>query len=204
VLALVAWPVHAAGGAEESHDHYRARLRPPASLAAILEHVEPGKDGFPEETIAAELAARLEELSRLLRARPARDVAPLLAVDFKGARLSPLEANQVESGALEVVRAKRMSQEPSLECRRGRAALLVDGWTRCAWRVPDHGHRTLGEGRARSDVRFDIVGQGRPPGAASERVRADRLGRDGARVASDRWVGSTTNRAAPRPRSFAR
>jgi Tfp pilus assembly protein PilF/peroxiredoxin len=194
VLALVAWPVHAAGGAEAGHDHYRARLRPPASLAAILEHVEPGKDGFPEETIAAELAARLEELSRLLCARPARDVAPLLAADFKGARLSPLEATQVESGALELVRAKRMSQEPSLDRAgfAGELRSLVDGMDEV--RVAEFLITRIeltGEGRARSEVRFDIVGSG-ATAWRSERVGHWRIdwGRDESRVwRAVEWVG---------------
>ena len=186
VLALVAWPVHAAGGAEQGHDHYRARLRPPPSLAAILEHVEPGKDAFPEEKIAVELAGRLEELSRLLRARPARDVTALLAADFRGARLQPLEATHVESGALEVVRAKSMSQERSLERAgfAGELRSLLDGMDEV--RVAEFLITRIeltGEGRARTDVRFDIVGSG-PTAWRSERVGHWRIDwrRDEARV----------------------
>ncbi len=161
-LALAAWPYRGAGGAPEG-DHYRARLRPPVSLAAILQHVEPGADNFPEEKVAAELDSRLEELARLLRAGRAHDATPLLTADFKGSRIQPLETTAVSSGALEVLRAKTMPQELGVD-RAGfvgelRALLAGMDDVRVAEflitsiQVPT-------DGRARTDVHFDLVGTG--------------------------------------------
>ena len=110
MLALSRWPLPLGPAAERAAsrkaDHYRARLRPPVSLAAILQRVEPGADGFPEEKVAAELDSRLEELARLLREGRPFDAAPLLTADFKGSRIQPLKTTAVSSGALEVLRAK--------------------------------------------------------------------------------------------------
>ena len=161
-LAVAAWPCRGAGGVPEG-DHYRARLRPPVSLAAILQHVEPGADGFPEEKVAAELDSRLEELARLLRAGRAHDATPLLTADFKGSRIRPLKTTAVSSGALEVLRAKTMPQELGLD-RAGfvgelRALLAGMDDVRVAEflitsiQVPS-------DGRARTDVHFDLVGSG--------------------------------------------
>ena len=161
-LALAAWPYPGAAGTPEG-GHYRARLRPPVSLAAVLQHVEPGSDDFPEEKVAAELDSRLHELARLLRGGRTHDVTTVLTADFKGGRMQPLETTAVSSGALEVLRAKTMPQELGLD-RVGFVAELrallagmddvrVAEFLITSIQVPT-------DGRARTDVRFDFVGTG--------------------------------------------
>jgi Tfp pilus assembly protein PilF/peroxiredoxin len=163
-LALLAWPVAVASGGEEGQEHYLAHLRPPASLAAILEQVEPGRDAFPEEKAAAEIAARLEELGRRLGGGRAHDVTELLAADFKGARLRPLESTPVASGALEIVRAGKMSEELVLDRAgfTGELPALVEGMDQVrAAEFLITRIETTGEDRARTEVRLDVVGSGR-------------------------------------------
>ena len=172
LLALVAWPLHGAGDAK-APDHYHARLRPPASLAAILQQVEPGGDAFPEEKPAAQIGARLRELGRLLRAGGARDATPLLAADFEGARLQPLERTAVASGALEVERSRKMSDEPALDraAFAGELRALVAGMDEV--RVAEFlitGIEVPAEGRARTEVRFDVVG------SSAAAYRTERVG----------------------------
>jgi Tfp pilus assembly protein PilF len=185
-LVLLAWPLHAAEEPEKAPDHYRARLRPPASLAAILQHVEPGADGFPEEKAAAELAGRLAELGRLLQAGRAEDAASLLAADFRGATLRSLETSPVAAGALAVTRAKRLSSDLALDRAAFASELgaLVAGMDEV--RVAElliTGIELDGDSRARTDVRFDVVGSS-PAAWRTERVGRFRIGwkRDEARA----------------------
>ena len=176
-LVLVVGPGGAAEDPEQAPVHYRARLRPPASLAAILEHVEPGRDAFPEEKDAAEIASRLDELGSLLRGGRARDAASLLASDFSGARLSPLEASTVTSGALTIERAKTMSSELVLDraAFAGELRSLVAGMDEV--RVAEFLITRIelsAAGRARTEVRFDVVGSS-PAAWRSERVGRFRI-----------------------------
>src|SRR6266568_6413315 len=71
---------------------YHPKLRPPPSLESIYQHMTPGKDAFPAEREAVELAARLDELGAILRESPGRVAQAtdsLLASEFKGGRLAP-------------------------------------------------------------------------------------------------------------------
>ena len=61
---FVALAVLLPGTAAWSAVEYRAKLKPPEALRPFLDHVEPGRDAFPEEREAAELQARLDELVR--------------------------------------------------------------------------------------------------------------------------------------------
>ena len=47
--------------------HYVPKRHVPPSLEPVLRHLTPGKDAFPEEKDAQELAERLNEVSALLR-----------------------------------------------------------------------------------------------------------------------------------------
>src|SRR6185503_5648807 len=145
-----------------------------------------GADGFPEEKAAAELAGRLSELGHLLRAGRAQDAATLLATDFRGATLRPLETSSVAEGALAVTRAKRLSSDLALD-RAGFASelrALVAGMEEV--RVAELLITSIeldGDSRARTDVRFDLVGSS-PAAWRTERVGRFRIGwkRDEARV----------------------
>jgi len=193
-IALAAtWPTEGAGERGSPREHYKARLQPPASLAAILQQLEPGGDGFPEEKAAAEIGARLEELGRLLRAGGARDVTPFLTADFKGGRLAPAETIPVTTGALDVSRAGKLSQELVLDRAAFAAELraLLDGMDEV--RVAEFlitRIEATGASAARTEVRFDLVGTG-PAAWRSERLGRFRIGwtRDAARVwRAAEWV----------------
>jgi Tfp pilus assembly protein PilF/peroxiredoxin len=161
-LALLGSSLEAGDGAEVVH-HYHARLRPPASLASILEQVAPGHDDFPEERAAAEIGERLAELSRLLRAGGTPSLEPLLAPDFKGSRLRPLETATVTTGALEVTRSSRMSEESVLDraAFAGELEALTQGMDQV--RVAEFLVTRIespAADKARTQVRFDLVGSG--------------------------------------------
>jgi Tfp pilus assembly protein PilF/peroxiredoxin len=94
--------------------HYVPKRHVPPSLEPVLRHLTPGNDAFPEERDAQELAERLNEVSALLRQSPARvreAVDPLLAPEFKGGRLTPVDEVSLGSPSLEVFRAKTMPSE---------------------------------------------------------------------------------------------
>jgi Tfp pilus assembly protein PilF/peroxiredoxin len=99
-------------------DRYRPTYRAPTSLEAVLRHLEPGHDAFPEEAVAADLTRRLAEAGALLRSCTcsARETADLLlAPDFKGGRLTPAEEVAVgNSPQLDVRRGRGLPAEPSL------------------------------------------------------------------------------------------
>src|SRR5437016_2365785 len=80
---------------------YRPKLRFPAAFEPILKNIAPGGDAFPEEKVAAELAARLSALSAALRESPGRARAVgdlLLGPSFKGAQLTPAAEETVNAG----------------------------------------------------------------------------------------------------------
>ena len=148
--------------------HYRPKLSVPESLKPFLEQVAPGKDGFPEEAEAAQLAARLAELGERLRKDPRDGAAAdfLLEPAFKGGRLQPLEeAAVVRNPSLQVFRARSMSQDLVLDSRSFASELQKV--------VGDFREVTLAEflitsidvkrdeGLASTDVRYDIVGKGK-------------------------------------------
>jgi tetratricopeptide (TPR) repeat protein len=97
----------------EKPQFYRPKLRPPATLEAVLRHLPPGDDAFPSEKHAQELAGLLNGLGARLRENPAQApaaMAPLLAADFKGGRLTPAtEVSIGRTSSLEVFRATAMS-----------------------------------------------------------------------------------------------
>jgi len=105
---------------------YHPAYRVPPSLETVFAQLEPGHDAFPAETAAAAIAARLGELSRLLREAPGRPpdaVDALLAPDLRAARLLPLqEAAAGGSPDLEVFRARALSADLSGD----RASLRTD------------------------------------------------------------------------------
>ena len=148
-----------------------------------MPHVAPGRDAFPEEQQAEELAARLAELSAALRSGPDRAagaIGGLLAQDFKGGRLTPIEELQTAAGsALEIFRSK--TSAPILD--RDRRAFLAE-WTSLLAdfatidvaefliiRIERIGATGETDSPIRTTVRYDITG------AARQGHRAERLGR---------------------------
>src|SRR6185503_8806112 len=101
----------ATGASGDAPFYYRPKLRTPEVVEPFLPSLAPGGDAFPEEKEAAELAARLAELGRSLRASPRRaDVADILAPTFRGGRLQPAEEVAADrSPALQVSRSGPMT-----------------------------------------------------------------------------------------------
>jgi tetratricopeptide (TPR) repeat protein len=181
-LLLVGSADHTVTGAAAAPRTYRyhPRFRVPPSLESVQKHLEPGRDAFPEEKEAHELALRLGELSTLLRGgadRARAGVERLLAPEFKGGRLLPIdEVSAGSSPQLEIQRARSMATEPTLDRTSFRAELaaLTSGFDAVdtaellitaieVERAPDP--------VARTDVRFDLAG------AAKGGGRGQRLGR---------------------------
>ena len=108
-------PPNANGNVYRFHPNNRV----PPSVESLFEHLAPGKDPFPEEKQAEEIAARLTELSARLQEHPDRaaDVADrLLAQEFKGGRLLPLsEVATGNSPNLEIFRAMAIAKDLSLD-----------------------------------------------------------------------------------------
>jgi Flp pilus assembly protein TadD/peroxiredoxin len=154
--------------------YYRPKLRASESLEPFLRHRAPGSDSFPEEKEAQELTARLEEWSAALRrgARPAgNSVGLLLAPEFKGARLTPVEETTVlDRPGLQVFRSKAMSSALVKDARSFGdeiGALLADLETvEVAEFLITAIELDREKGLARIEVRYDIVGRGRPTGRA--------------------------------------
>jgi tetratricopeptide (TPR) repeat protein len=159
--------------------YYQPKLRVSPTLEPLLVHVAPGSDAFPDEKEAEELAERLKELSRLLREKPgrARDAVDLLlAPEFKGGRLTPVDEVSLGSASLEVFRAKAI---PS-DLVRDRSSFgeelrdLVSEFEtiQVAEFLIAAIDVTRGPGPlARTEVRYDIAGVGK------HSWRAERLGR---------------------------
>jgi tetratricopeptide (TPR) repeat protein len=161
-------------------DRYQPVRRVAPSLEPILRHLKPGEDAFPEEKVAEELAGRLQELGALLRQDPSRAPAAavrLLAADFKGGRLTPgAAAPRGHHAPLEVVRSPALSQalDRDRNVFSGELATLVQEFRtiRTAELLITAIQVEPGPTpRARTAVRYDIVGNG--PGA----WRAERVGR---------------------------
>jgi Tfp pilus assembly protein PilF/peroxiredoxin len=163
--------------------YYRAKLRVSPTLEPFLRHVAPGQDEFPEEKDAEELAERLGELSRALRANPAGARAAaerLLAPDFKGGRLV-LEDEAPVSGSpfLEVVRsAAPGGSAPASPATRAAfadslAALLAgfEAVHTAEFLITAIEVDRSAQPSARTQVRYDIVGSG------PQAWRAQRVGR---------------------------
>ena len=104
---------------EEQAD-YRPRLAVSETVEPFLKQLEPGSDGFPLERQAAELDARLRELSDALRGggdAAAGVTKGLLDPGFRGARLVPIEAAEAGQAPLEVKRATDLPRDPTLDAR---------------------------------------------------------------------------------------
>jgi tetratricopeptide (TPR) repeat protein len=177
-VALLALPVIASGqaGEEPAVRHYHPTRRVPESLAPFYAALTPGEDGFPEEKDAAELAARLADLSAGLKEGRSREAIESLAVPtFRGGRLSPLTKEEHGSGALAVARSTAMAGELALD-----RAAFAEALSRFAGELGKLQTAELlitsieAEGSdprvARIDVRYDLVGSG-------QRGRAERVGR---------------------------
>jgi len=178
VLAAVASTALASGlpADEPAVRHYQAARRVPESLAPVYAQLAPGQDGFPEEKDAAEIAARVDELSGFLRqGRWKEAVESLAAPGFRGARLLPATKEQYGSGALTVSRSTALSTELSLDGGAFAVALAALagelGGVHTAELLVTSIEVTPGEPRvARTDVRYDLVGSGRTG-------KAERVGR---------------------------
>ena len=176
VAAAEAPPTAATPVASKTY-RYHPRFRPPSSLELIYQHLTPGKDAFPAEKEAQELAARLSELGAILRENPGRaqDATDLLlAPEFKGGRLVPAaEVSLGNSPRLEIFRAAPMPAELVRDrgSFRGELTALVEEFQ--AIRVAEFLITAIDvrpEQDVRTVVRFDIVGPGK------KAWRAERLG----------------------------
>jgi hypothetical protein len=169
-LALSAETI-AAGRVEPPHGpgqpyRYRALLKIPDWLEPFAEEMTPGSDMFPDERVAGELIARLAELSDRLKEGSDRAADLLLAPSFRGGRLRPAETVEIaRRPSLQIVRSRVMSKDPTLNARSFAAelrdllqpfqAITVAEFLITAIDVKRD------EGRASTDVRYDIVGPGR-------------------------------------------
>jgi len=158
---------------------YHPKFRPPPSLESIYQHMTPGKDAFPAEREAVELAARLDELGAILREGPGRVAQAtdsLLASEFKGGRLAPAtEVSLGDSPRLEIFRAATMPADLVRDRGSfpGELLALVDEFQ--AIRVAEFLITAIDvpqqqDPLVRTVVRFDIVGPGK------KAWRAERLG----------------------------
>jgi Flp pilus assembly protein TadD/peroxiredoxin len=165
-------PESASSGVVVAHDEiqetapYRPKLAIPETLEPFLKHLEPGSDGFPAERDARELEARLGELSDALRAGRADRVAEwLLASDFRGGRLLPVDETSSNDGrAFEVKRARSIPLELSLSSASfgGELRRLLENLREVT--VAELSITSIDvpttSGLVRTDVRYDIVGAG--------------------------------------------
>jgi Tfp pilus assembly protein PilF/peroxiredoxin len=191
ILALLLVPSLAViGPSRESPSHYRPKLRAPEVLEPFLPHVKPGGDSFPEEREAEELAARLAELSRMLRTprRTADVAAALLAPAFRGGRLQPVEQSAVaRHPSLRIERSATMAADLALDARSFSEQLsgLVEVYREVT--VAEFLIIAIDvdreKGLARTDVRYDIVG----PGHEAWRVGQSGLWRLRWRRGGDGW-----------------
>ena len=176
--AGLAEPANEASASERTYD-YQPSFGVAASLEPILRHVSPGNDAFPEEREARELAGRLRELGGLLRQQPFRAgdaVDRLLAPDFTGGRLTPVDEVPVGSPSLGVFRARTL---PAGLVRDRRSfgdeltALVADlrEVQVAEFLITAIEVKPGPDGLVRTNVRFDIAG------AAAGAWRAERLGR---------------------------
>ena len=155
----------AAGGSAQTV--YRPTLAVPESLAPFLEHLEPGRDGFPLEGVARALEARLRELSDGFRAgRAAGVAATLLEATFRGSRLLPAgqAAPQVP---LDVSRAKDLTRDLTLDGRAfgaelERLAADIRGVAVAEFLITAIEADGSGDpaSSVRTTVRYDLVGAG--------------------------------------------
>ena len=148
---------------------YRPRLKVPESVEPFLKQIEPGNDAFPEERTARELQLRLAELGARLKRSPAEAAGIadwLLAPDFRGAALRPLEERAAGSDpALEIQRASRSATERTLDAHafaRELQALVAEfRAVGVAEFLITSIESQPAESLATTEVRYDLVGPGR-------------------------------------------
>jgi len=165
-----------------AQSRYQPRIHLPPEIEAIQKQLTPGDDAFPEEREAAELGARLGDLSARLRARPLRTAeiaTAFLATDFKGARLTPAASDEAATGSspqLEIFRAKTLPTALTLTRTTFGAeiASLVSEFSSiqtAEFLITSIDVKREPVLEARTTVRFDLVGP------AKQGWRAERLGR---------------------------
>jgi tetratricopeptide (TPR) repeat protein len=180
--AMLAWPDEPTPATRASSEpavfHYRPERRVPPSLEPVVRHLQPGTDAFPEEKDALELSERLAELGKLLRERRAPEAAEaLLAPDFKGSRLTPVEEKEVtRSPSFEVFRSPAMPQALERDRRTfgqdiERLIAGMDEVRVAEFLITSIAVQREAPIRARTEVRFDLVG------SAKESWRLQRTGR---------------------------
>ena len=148
---------------------YRPKLKPPESVEPFLKQIEPGNDAFPEERTARELQLRLAELGARLKRSPAEAAGIadwLLAPDFRGAALRPLEERAAGSDpALEIQRASRSATERTLDApafaRELQALVAEFRAVGVAEFLITSIESQPAESLATTEVRYDLVGPGR-------------------------------------------
>jgi ASPIC and UnbV. len=164
---------NSAGGEQAD---YRPKLAVSQAVEPFLKQLEPGNDGFPLERQAAELDARLRELSDALRGggdRAADATKGLLDPGFRGARLVALEAAEANQGPLEVKRTKDLPHDPTLDARAFGAELrrLMDDVRDVATAefliTAIEAEGPADASGLRTTVRYDIVGAGTQRTASS-------------------------------------
>ena len=161
-------------------------------MEPFLKQVEPGNDAFPEERTAHELQLRLAELGDRLKRSPAEAAGIadwLLAPDFRGAALRPLEEQAAGSDpALEIHRASRSATERTLDARafaRELQALVAEfRAVGVAEFLITSIESQPAESLATTEVRYDLVGPGR------QAWRVEALGRGGSAGAASATPGA--------------
>jgi Tfp pilus assembly protein PilF len=159
------------GGTAQERADYRPKLAVSEAVAPFLKQLEPGTDAFPLERQAAELDARLRELSDAFGAgggnRGVDIPKGLLDPAFRGARLVAIEAAEANQAPLDVKRAKDLPRDATLDARAFGAELRrlvadirdVDVAEFLITAIESDGPADSPTG-LRSTVRYDIVGAG--------------------------------------------
>ena len=186
-------------------------LAVPDTMRPFLEQVQPGKDAFPLEGQAAELEARLGELSEGLRggrARVAAVLTSLLAQEFRGAPLLPADEPASNESPFQVQRAaalprRRDARRSRLRRRSPASHSRPAGHHRRG--VPDHLARCRWHGRPAGAAPHD--GPLRPGRQRHDDASCRARRRVGADLAADRIpvADRPLDRALPRrqPRETA-
>jgi Tfp pilus assembly protein PilF/peroxiredoxin len=165
---LIAALASGAVAAQDERSVYRPKLAVSEVLAPFLDHIEPGKDGFPEERHAVDIEARLRVLGEALKAGENgawSSVGQLFAPDFRGARLPHGDAAAPGAQqALEIRRVDAPSQDLAVDARAfgrelqrlaaGMRRVTVTEFLVTAIQPADQ------KGTLRSEVRYDVVGTG--------------------------------------------